>query len=164
MRCLLLLLLLAGIAYAEEAKPPRLDAAFRRGGGTFACRVDGAAGVFTITNASGIDGVTLTLREGAWPRDVVIHYRYDAEHGFRMLEHFSVETPRLVVATFLHNPDPPAFRFKNADGTLDKDAKDAGTLNLVIIRTETDVEVHLPPNLLAGEKTVTLEWVDAYRG
>ncbi len=159
---LLILCLFAGLLHAAEATPPRFTAEFRRGG-TLETRVEGTTGLFVITNPSGIGGVTLTLVEGAWPRDVVFRFRYDDERGFTLLEHFGLETSRLVVHTFLHQQEKPAFRLKSADGKLDPDAPAAGTLNLTLTRTDAGVEARLPAHLLAAEKTVTVEWVDAYR-
>lgn len=116
--------------------------------------------VFVVTSKSGIGGVTVTLADGRWPRDVVLRLQYAKDRGFSSLESFGLQTSRLSVDGSLRTSGRMELYFLSPEG---KAEAAAGKVNVKVESRDGALEVTLPAHLLTGAKEVSFNWIDAFR-
>ncbi len=151
---------------ADPVKPEFSYTDFSRPADKVAASVEKNKVVFTVTSTRGIGGATINLKEGAWPREVVILLTYEDGKGFKSLENFRLATDRVVAAGSIKSSGKVPFAFLGAKGEGEKEMvpdESGGTLDIKIVQTDKAIELRFPPNLLNGSKLVTLSWIDAYR-
>jgi len=110
---------------------------------------------------SGIGNGTITLKEGHWPKEVVLRFQHGKGQPFKGLEDFHLTTARFKVDGSQKKSKAMPFSLAGDDGKFADGP--AGTLNVVVEETKDGMEVRLPANLLAGASNVKVEWVDFYR-
>jgi hypothetical protein len=146
---------------AARAPEPVYEFAVKKGDDAIAATKDGDKVVFTITGKSGIGGGTVTLKEGQWPKEVVLRFQHAKGQPFKGLEKFQLTTAHFKVDGSQKTSKAMPFSLAGDDGKFA--AGPAGTLNVVVDETKDGLEVRLPANLLAGSKTVELAWIDVFR-
>ena len=120
---------------------------------------------FAVTSTRGIGGATINLKGGEWRRDVVILLTYADGTGFKNLENFRLRTDRISATGSIKSSGKVMFTFLDAKGEREElePGDSGGTLDLKMVQSDKGIELRLPPNMLAGSKFLTLNWVDAYR-
>lgn len=177
-RCGLLFLAMSSAVFAEGPKsvPPKVTATLRKKEDTFQIRRSPERTVYLIKSPSGIGDAKITRSDGDWPRNIAIRLQYDDERAFGMLESCSLRTDRLEIGCALRIPDlarrqpvPVKLPFWFLNPTGDPKfqhtggIKAAGTLDATVQLQSTGLEITLPPDCLMDSKTLTLDWIDAYR-
>lgn len=163
---LLFILILASLAFAADDKPipPRFDISMKNAADIMETTLTDSTATFTISSQTGIGAATIKLAEGAWPKTLVFHLRYQGDRsGFEALEGFTLSTARLRAEGSLKESGKVPFRFKDAKGQIEKDTPTAGTLDIAMTETEPFLEITLPANLPLGSKELQVEWIDVYR-
>ena len=148
-------------ASAARASDPVYEFALKKGDDSITAARDGDKVVFTITGKSGIGNGTITLKEGHWPKEVVLRFQHGKGQPFKGLEDFHLTTARFKVDGSQKKSKAMPFSLAGDDGKFADGP--AGTLNVVVEETKDGMEVRLPANLLAGASNVKVEWVDFYR-
>jgi hypothetical protein len=151
-------LLMVGIG-ADSAKPEFTFHEFKRAKDSVTVRLAKQQAVFTVKSPSGIGAVTVKLKSGQWPRDVVVLLA-----GFRMLEQFTVTTDRLSAECSLKRSGRASFYFRSAQRKPGERRAAAGTLNIRIEKAKEGIRIVLPASMCAGSKQIKLHWIDAFRG
>ena len=124
---------------------------------------DGGRLVVTVASKTGIGSCTVRPKEGDWPREVVLRFRYADGKPFTALESFRLTTPRFKLdGNHKDTPRMPLF-FANAAGGFDKGAVPGGWANVAVKFTPGGLELVLPANFLVGRQEVGLNWIDFYR-
>ncbi len=150
---------------ADPGKPEFTYGDFARPADKVAATVEKNRVVFTVTSTRGIGAATINLKEGAWPKEVVILLTYEKGEGFKNLENFRLTTDRISATGSIKSSGKVTFAFLNAKGEREPlEAGDSGgTLAIKIVQTDKGIELRLPPDMLVGSKFVTLSWIDAFR-
>src|SRR4051812_17779232 len=84
-------------AGAARAADPAYEFALKKADDAIAAAKDGDKVVFTVTGKSGIGGGTITLKEGQWPKEVVLRFQHGKGQPFKGLEDFHLTTARFKV-------------------------------------------------------------------
>lgn len=108
--------------------------------------------LLTVVSPSGIGTATLALKSGTWPAKITIRFIYtgkmndkkelDEVNGFKMLEGISVKVDGKETKELKRHE-------RKRDGTVEVE--------------KGFKEVDLPDGCTRDAKTLTIEWVDAYR-
>jgi hypothetical protein len=144
-----------------KADEPKYDFQAGRRGETVEVRVDGKQTVFAITGKGPVGAVTIRLKEGDWPQNIVLRL-----NGFDNVESFTATSDRVTFGgeQGLSNGGVLAlsrklpFRFANAKGEFEK-GKNAGTLDVIIEKSKDALDFKLPANVFTGSREVKLAWV-----
>ena len=161
-------------AFAAE---PDLKVELRKAEDKFVGNAEAKRTLYVITSPSGIGQVKVTRVSGIWPRNVALRFQYKPSHRFTNLEGFFLRTDRLEIRGFVRPRRDKAspkglesqlhFWFLGPDNATRTqgtgDVPPAGTLDVVVREAEGALEFSLPANLLGDTRTMTLDWIDAYR-
>jgi len=159
--CIFYLFLCLGGVCADK---PVFETKLTRAGDRSEVVVAEETAIFTVASGSGIGGATITLKKGAWPKQVVFRLRYRDGRGFPALEGFTLATPRLFADGSWKETGKLPFRFTDDKGAVDLKAPHAGTLDITMTPGDAYLEIILPAYLLTGSRECEVQWVDFYRG
>ncbi len=150
---------------ADPVKPEFTYSDFSRPVDKIAASVEKNRVVFAVTSTRGIGGATINLKEGMWPKEVVILLTYENGEGFKNLENFRLATDRISATGSIKSSGKVMFTFLNGKGEREplEPGDSGGTLDIKIVQTGKGIELRLPPDMIVGSKFVTLSWIDAFR-
>jgi hypothetical protein len=160
-RLLLSCAVILATASAARASDPVYEFALKKGDDSIIAAKDGDKVVFTITGKSGTGNGTITLKEGQWPKEVVLRFQHGKGQPFKGLEDFHLTTARFKVDGSQKTSKAMPFSLAGDDGKFA--GGPAGTLNVAVEVTKDGLDVKLPANLLTGAGSVKIEWVDFFR-
>ena len=147
----------SGIARPDE---PQYEFKAGKRGESVEVRVEGKHTVFAISGKGAVGAVTIGLKDGQWPDDIVLRL-----NKFDNVESFSVTTDRITfggqvglssggIKAFSRKM---AFRFPNNKGKFE-DGPSAGTLDVVVETGKEGLDFKLPTNVFAGSRKVQISW------
>src|ERR1700722_12157646 len=147
----------SGIARPDE---PRYEFKAGKRGESIEVRAEGKHTVFAISGKGAVGAVTIRLKDGQWPYDIVLRL-----NKFDNVESFSVTTDRITFggATGLSGNGikafsrKMAFRFPNGKGEFE-DGPSAGTLDVVVETGKEGLDFKLPANVFVGAREVKISW------
>ena len=160
-------------------KPPaaeaRFDIKFRKPDDTVRVHVDGRKTYIDIRSAGGIGGAALTRNDPSWPETVVLRVHLRGLESFNItcggvtlrvsvLSHSG--NPRLLHLQREGQPEGPELAKDDPNGTdvrvMDADGR---ALDGGLPPNGGWFELAVPKAVLGNEgKTITLDWIDFYRG
>lgn len=118
-----------------------------------------------MTSRTGIGQLTLSMKEGRWPKDICLRLHYEDSHPFTTLEGFEMTTSRLRVKTSSGQSGRSPFQLPDDAGRFpNTDADPAGWLKIEFKPHGDDLDVVFPSHLWRDEKKIVIQWIDYYRG
>ena len=146
------------VARADE---PKYEFQAGKRGEAVEVRAEGKQAVFAISGKGAVGDVTIRLKDGEWPQDVVIRL-----NGSDNLDSFSVTTDRITFGgqwplssggvTAFSRKMP--FRFPNSKGQFE-DGPCTGTLDVIVEKGKEGLDFKLPANLFVGSREVKISWL-----
>src|SRR4051812_31309164 len=115
-RLLFVAVAMAAAAGAVHAADPSYDFKLKKADDSITAAKDGDKTVFTITGKSGIGAGTITLKEGQWPKEVVLRFRYNDTDAFKTLEQIQLNTAKLKVSGSQKQSKAMPYFKADADG------------------------------------------------
>jgi hypothetical protein len=144
-----------------EADEPKYDFTAGKRGESVEVRVEGKHTVFAISGKGALGAVTIRLKDGQWPHDIILRL-----NKFDNVESFSVTTGRLTFGGQLglssgglkaYSRKMP-FRFPNSNGAFE-DGPCAGTLDVVVEKGKEGLDFKLPANVFVGSREAAISWL-----
>jgi hypothetical protein len=158
------LAVLLGAGLANAAPPaPEFECKLKKAGDAVQVQVEGQRAVFAVTSATGIGELSVRLKSGSWPRQVVLRLLRADGGEFSTLEGFRLTTERLQVRSSLGESNRMSFFLPDAEGKFDPKSPQAGTLQVIAGPQGKAMEVTPPANVCVGSREVSFGWIDAYR-
>lgn len=121
----------------------------------------------TLTSPSGIGTAAISLKQGQWPHKVVLRLR------LKGLESFTISNGKVAIgaAVSSHGDQGPRVYRKDGGQEIPVQKSDPHWMEIKVVGGEKAplkdgyFEVVLPEALLRdGPKTLTVRWIDFYRG
>jgi dipeptidyl aminopeptidase/acylaminoacyl peptidase len=146
---------------------PRIDITSRKSGDRIEVEAEDGNIVLTVTSPSGIGSATVTPEDGKWPSKLVLRLR------LKGLESLTISHEQVtLVASFSSHGDSQHRVYVKAGGQetpLDKDDPYWMEIEMVggkaVPLQSGHFEVVLPAAIFKSQpKTVTISWIDFYRG
>jgi hypothetical protein len=155
-------------APAPDEKPaaPKFSLRCKKPDDAITASVEQDRVVFRIISLSGISEGEITLVEGTWPRNVVLHFAEWAEY----MEDFHVNNGAVGLHGRLRSGEDRSVWLYDRKGAEVKDREKAfHTMTIEQNRTrfkkDRVIEIVLPPGYCSSAtKTLKLHWLDAFRG
>jgi hypothetical protein len=146
---------------AAGADEPKYEFRAGKRGESVEVRVEGKQAVFAISGKGAHGDVTIRLKDGGWPQEMVLRL-----NGGDDLDSFSVTTDRITfgaqwplssggVAAFSRKMP---FRFPNGKGEF-VDGPCTGTLDVAVEKGKEGLDFKLPANVFGGSREVKIHWL-----
>ena len=147
-----------------RAAPFELEVQLQKPGDVAVIKQEADRTIIDVTSRMGIGQMTLSSKDGHWPKDVTLRLRYQAAHPFKTLEGFEMTTSRIQVRSSTGQPDKSPFFLVGDDGNFSRDdLNPSGWLRIKFQPHGDDLDVIFPANLWREEKKVQIQWIDFYR-
>ena len=149
---------------AVSAEPPPLQFQLHKPGDTAVILQEAGRTVIVVTSKSGIGQITLTSKDGHWPKDVTLRLHYADGHPFKTLEGFEATSSRMQVRSASRESGKTPFFLADEDGKYSRDdLNPSGWLKLEFKPHGDDLDVIFPEHLWRDEKKLHIQWIDFYR-
>jgi hypothetical protein len=149
---------------AAAAEPSSIEIQLQKPGDTAVIREDAGRTVIVVASETGIGQMTLTSKEGDWPKDVTLRLRYSNGRPFTTLEGFEATASRLQIRSNSRASGRVPFFLADEAGKFSRDdLNPSGWLKLDFKPNGNDLDVIFPSHLWRGEKKLHLQWIDYYR-
>ena len=147
------------------AEPPTFEVQLQKPGDTAVIREEDGRTVIAVTSKTGIGQLTLTSKDGRWPKDVTLRLHYPDARPFKILEGFEMTSSRMQVRSGSRASGKTPFFLVDDDGRFSRDdLNPSGWLKLEFKPHEDDLDVIFPSHLWRDEKKLHIQWIDYYRG
>jgi hypothetical protein len=165
---LITILVLALIPVCEQTtcsdEKPTIEVKLHKDKDTSIIQQEAGRTVIVVTTETGIGRMTLSAKEGIWPKEVTIRLRYNQPKAFKTLEGFQMTSSRLQVRTNSGDSGKVPFFLATEDGKYERDdLNPSGWLKVDFKPHGDDLDVVFPSQLWRGEKEVHFQWIDFYR-
>ena len=151
-------------ADVAAAEPPPLQFQLHKPGDTAVIQQEAGRAVVVVTSKSGIGQITLTSKDGHWPKDVTLRLHYADGHPFKTLEGFEATSSRMQVRSASRESGKTPFFLADEDGKYSRDdLNPSGWLKLEFKPHGDDLDVIFPEHLWRDEKKLHIQWIDFYR-
>ena len=149
---------------AVSAEPPPLQFQLHKPGDTAVILQEAGRTVIVVTSKSGIGQITLTSKDGHWPKDVTLRLHYAGGNPFKTLEGFEATSSRWQVRSASRESGKTPFFLADEDGMFSRDdLNPSGWLKLEFKPHGDDLDVIFPSHLMRDEKKLHIQWIDFYR-
>jgi hypothetical protein len=159
-------------ALAADGPASDLDITLRKPADRAAASTDGQAKILTVTSPSGIGGATITPKAGKWPETVTIRLRLGG------LESLTVSNGKATLSTSVssHGDGKAEVHLTESGKQKSIDSKSPYWMELRVLDAKGNPTKKIPvqdgyfeftvPKALMGDgiKSITLNWIDFYRG
>ena len=147
------------------AEPPPIQCELKKPGDTAMLIEEAGRTVVLVTSHTGIGQMTLSLKQGRWPKDVTLRLRYANSRPFTTLEGFDMTTSRIKVKASSGQSGKTPLLLPDDEGVFsNNDADPAGWLKIEFKPKGDDLDVIFPSHLWRDEKKIAIQWIDFYRG